>query len=156
MCRYDLDSFIDCYIEQEITDEYIKLVIVFSDRTQHEEYHYSFPDKSKEWGISKTPPEDQLNVMVVLVDSLSHSMVQRSMKETYKYLSEHPRTVIMKVFVIVNIMLVLSGFLFYSHSHRSLKENYKYLSELTRTVIINLIVILLFGRILRIYGRTQD
>jgi len=91
----------NCYIEQEITDEYIKLVIVFSDRTQHEEYHYSFPDKSKEWGISKTPPEDQLNVMVVLVDSLSHSMVQRSMKETYKYLSEHPRTVIMKGHTIV-------------------------------------------------------
>lgn len=63
----------------------------------HEEYHYAFLNKSQEFGLKKTPPSDQLNILVIIFDSLSHSHTVRSLKQTYKYLSQHPTTVIMKV-----------------------------------------------------------
>ena len=87
---------LDCDIVYPITQDFFKLMIVFPNEV-HVEYHYAFPDKSKEFDIIKTSPEDQMNVMVVLFDSLSYSHTVRSLKKTYKYLSEHPRTVMMRV-----------------------------------------------------------
>ena len=90
-------SLIDCDIVHQVTQEHFRLVIIFDNKSIHEEYHACFLNKSKEWGIAKTHPDKQLNIMVVLIDSLSRSHTQRSLKNTYKFLSEHPRTVIMKV-----------------------------------------------------------
>ena len=98
--------FIDCDVVYPIANasEFFQLKIVFADKI-HTEYHYVFPNKSKEWGISATPQHKQLNIMVVLVDSLSHSHTKRSLPKTYKYLEKHSRTVLMKVSTVIEWIL---------------------------------------------------
>ena len=41
--------------------------------------------------------EDQLNIVIIVFDSVSHAHAQRSLSKTYRYLEDHPRTTIMQV-----------------------------------------------------------
>ena len=83
----------DCNVTHLITKDHFQLKIIFADKI-HDEYHYTFPpNKFAEWGIAPTPPQQQLNIMVVLVDTLSHSHTRRSMPKTYAYLQQHSRWV---------------------------------------------------------------
>ena len=71
--------------------EYFKLDIVFGKPgvhyEKHTEFHFAFlKERLQERRISKTPPDDQLNVVLVLIDSLSHAHAQRSLKKTYSFL----------------------------------------------------------------------
>ena len=81
-----------------MTKEYFKLQVVFPNNVVNDEYHHAFlKHTEQQLGVKKTPPEDQMNIMIVLFDSMSRSHATRSLKKTWKFLSEDPATTIMKV-----------------------------------------------------------
>ena len=78
-------------ITHTLQREYFKLDIVIckpgAHYEKHTEFHFAFLKETlQKRRISKTSPEDQLNIAVVLIDSLSHAHAQRSLKKTYSFL----------------------------------------------------------------------
>ena len=108
-----LISILDIDIIYQVKEEYFKLQIVFSNEI-NDEYHYTF---LKKLPVEKTSPEQQINMMIILFDSLSRSHAERSLKKTFKHLSEHPRTVVMKVSLItcVNLNPLQGGMSKFTH-----------------------------------------
>ena len=73
---------LDCDIAHKLTREFFKIEIYFPGEI-HEEYHYAF---LKNLTITKSPPNEQINVILILFDSLSNAYAKLSMKKTYKAL----------------------------------------------------------------------
>ena len=85
-----------------LSDDFIKVDIYeFGSRYSSSEYHM--------YPLRKPPPQpgplfqkfdpskSKYNVLMVMMDSVSHACAQRYIKTTYRYLQENPSTVIMQV-----------------------------------------------------------
>ena len=61
--------------------------------------HHMFPVKEPINDINKNASRDpdKLNIIILMMDSMSRASVQRYMKETYRMLEKDPNSFIMKV-----------------------------------------------------------
>ena len=69
---------------------------IFGEKT-FEEFH-AYPVRNDARGEAPLPPKaDQLNIVFLLVDSVSHSAAERYLKKTLKKMKQSPSTVILNV-----------------------------------------------------------
>ena len=88
-----------------LEDDFIKIDIV----EKHNNNNTKVTSEYHMYPLKKPPNEgdppfekyshkkNKYNVLMIMTDSVSHACAQRYIPKTYKYLSENPNTVIMKV-----------------------------------------------------------
>ena len=87
-------------------EDFVKVSISVGGRT-HEEFH-AYPVRNDARGEAPLPPKaDQLNIVFLLVDSVSHSAAERYLKKTLKKMKQSPSTVILNVSNILSLHTTL-------------------------------------------------
>eukprot|EP00111_Clytia_hemisphaerica_P002409 TCONS_00006894-protein len=86
--------------EVKLTEDFVKVSITAGGSTQ-DEFHM-YPVRKDTRGKEQLPPKaDQLNIVFIMIDSVSHSTAERYLKKTLKKMKESPSTVIMNGHTIV-------------------------------------------------------
>ena len=85
-------------------EDFIKVDIVEDDKELPTFEYHMYPLKKLPSTEQGDPPfqkydahGSKYNVLMVMLDSVSHGCVQRYLKKTYRYLEENPYSIIMKV-----------------------------------------------------------
>ena len=79
-----------------MTEDFVKVSITVG-TSSHEEFH-AYPVRKDNRGEVPSPPKaDQLNIVFLLIDSVSHSAAKRYLKKTLKKMRQSESTVILNV-----------------------------------------------------------
>ena len=89
-----------------MTEEFIKLQLTVNNK-EIDEYHAHIIKDKSEYDQTNELKKDEpgLNIVMIMIDSISNANFQRHMTKTYKYLNEDNSTFIMKVRRSVHILL---------------------------------------------------
>ena len=84
--------------EAQLTEEFIKITYVDSSNREFNEYHVSPVDKTdknnQQFGKKS---EENFNILIIMLESMSNANTQRQMRKTYNFLETDQNTVILKV-----------------------------------------------------------
>jgi len=81
----------------KLTEDMVKVSIMMSDQTTTEEFHM-YPTRKELPRETRTEQDaSRLNIVFILIDSVSNSCAKRYLKKFVKRMNENPNSIIMKV-----------------------------------------------------------